>query len=70
MSMSDRFKELSFVCYLVPEYVMPLRATERSEKHFEGKKDEHKFKLAKLALTTNGWTALINESYITATCQC
>ena len=49
----------------MPEYIMPSRATvtKRIEKHFEVK-DELKVKLT-LALTTDCWTALTEESYIT-----
>ncbi|KAM3875305.1 E3 SUMO-protein ligase ZBED1-like [Diretmus argenteus] len=68
----EGFKQL--IQYLEPEYVMPSRATiiKRIVKRFEEKKDALKVKLAradKLALTTDCWTALTNESYMTTTCH-
>lgn len=63
------FKDLLWWCYKESEYIMTSRATltKHMEKHFEEKNDKQKVKLARpdkltLALTSNCWTALTNES--------
>ncbi|KAM3867730.1 E3 SUMO-protein ligase ZBED1-like [Diretmus argenteus] len=63
---------IELINYLEPQYEMPSRdtVTKRIEKHYKVKKEELHVKLAradKLALTTDCWTALTTESYITVT---
>ncbi|KAM3867722.1 E3 SUMO-protein ligase ZBED1-like [Diretmus argenteus] len=63
---------IELIKYLEPQYEMPSRdtVTKRIEKHYKVKKEELHVKLAradKLALTTDCWTALTTESYITVT---
>ncbi|XP_035981373.1 zinc finger BED domain-containing protein 1-like [Fundulus heteroclitus] len=60
--------------FMEPGYNIPLRTsiTSRLEARFEKKKSEVKTKLAAVtavALTTDCWTALTTESYITVTCH-
>lgn len=55
------------------KYITPTRAivTKQIDKHFGVKKDELKVKLTwayRLTLTTDCWTAVTNDSYITITC--
>ncbi|XP_019115228.1 zinc finger BED domain-containing protein 1 isoform X2 [Larimichthys crocea] len=62
------------IAFIEPGYKIPSRpsVTSRVEARFEKKKSELKTKLATatgVALTTDCWTALTTESYITVTCH-
>lgn len=66
------FQEL--IAYIEPGYSMPSRGTitARTEKRYKAKKSELKTRLARatvVALTTDCWTSLTAESYITVTCH-
>lgn len=66
------FREL--INFIQPDYNIPSRAaiTSQLEDRYEKKIEELKTALSsveKMALTTDCWTALTRESYITITCQ-
>ena len=66
------FREL--MAYVEPEYKVPCRTTitTRIEKMYEEKAEDLRTRLAaapKVSITTDGWTALTTESYVTITCH-
>ncbi|XP_073729765.1 E3 SUMO-protein ligase ZBED1-like [Misgurnus anguillicaudatus] len=68
----DGFREL--INFIQPDYSIPSRGTvtNRLKDQYEQKKEELKMALSsveKIALTTDCWTALTRESYITITCH-